>query len=113
MNEIITQIRESLGLNKKEFALALDCSPQMVGAMESGERNPGPQRVARLYELCPPELHQQLKDEVLRAGGVPVRYINSPVCPDCGAKVPVSVKDTSGAWVRECQECGAIFEVAQ
>ena len=76
MNEIITAIRESLGLTKAEFAAALDCSPAMVTLMEQGKREPGPEITARLWELAADKpLRQLLADAILEAAGVPVEYV--------------------------------------
>jgi len=75
MHETITEIREALGMNKAQFAAALDCSPAMATRLENGERAPGPEITRRLWEITPENLRQSLEDAVLRASGVPVAYV--------------------------------------
>lgn len=48
MNQRIKEIREINNLNKKQFADILEISPSAIGYIESGEKNPSIETVAKI-----------------------------------------------------------------
>ena len=52
MKELITQIRESKGLNQKDFAELMNISEAMLSRLESGERDPGRKTLKGLLTIA-------------------------------------------------------------
>ena len=65
MNELICQIRESLDLNKSDFAALLGVSGATATRWEQGTRTPtGRDEIGALLRVAPPELQARLLDEL-------------------------------------------------
>lgn len=72
MSEVITEIREALGLNKTELAEALGCSPALVTLLEQGKRTLNPALTRRLWDITEGSgLRQLLADAALECAGIP------------------------------------------
>ena len=65
MKELITQIRESRGLNQKDFAHLMGISEAMLSRLESGERRPGRKAIKGLLTIATPEQAQAILNELV------------------------------------------------
>lgn len=64
MRDLITEIRESKGLNQKEFAEILGVSESMLSRLESGERLPGRRTIKGLLTIATEKQAQQILNEL-------------------------------------------------
>jgi transcriptional regulator with XRE-family HTH domain len=60
MKKLITEIRESKGLNQREFADLMDISEAMLSRLESGERRPGRKTLKGLVAIAEPKQQQAI-----------------------------------------------------
>jgi transcriptional regulator with XRE-family HTH domain len=60
IGNIVTEIRESLGLNKAGFAAALGVSPGAVTRWENGTRVPTTEQIGALLRVARPEQQRAL-----------------------------------------------------
>jgi len=74
MQKLITQIRQSLGMNQAEFARAIGVSEAQLSRLEHGKRNPGRQALAGLFAVASPQHRHQLQDALLEESGVKVLH---------------------------------------
>jgi len=70
VHNLVKEIRESKNMSMAEFANAVGVAKSMISMIESGDRNPGRQTLAGLFEITTGRQKELLKDAILEAHGI-------------------------------------------